>query len=146
LGFALARGISAEGVAAAGRRCGGAALRGDCPAGGTFHHVHDTPFISTVRAFFFLFLEKEKDLCGGTEAKKKKSGALSLRGVAGDYASRLRTGVSVSRVKPLPEFKIAKLPFVNIEFFIYTNKPQGLFARLWRVSFFFWNGFGCFCA
>jgi hypothetical protein len=43
--------------------------------------VHDTPLNSAVRAFFFLFLEKEKGLCGGTEAKKKKSAH------AGDYAA-----------------------------------------------------------
>jgi hypothetical protein len=43
--------------------------------------VHESTFQRAHRAFFFLFLEKEKGLCGGTEAKKKKSAH------AGDYAA-----------------------------------------------------------
>jgi hypothetical protein len=48
----------------------------------------------------------------------------ALDSLGGSYPSaNYGTRESNSRVKPLPEFKIAKLSFVNFEFFIYSNKP-----------------------
>ena len=95
--------------------------------GGFYYHVLDTPFDSAVRAFFFLFLEKEKMKQKRKSLCMRETTPLGYRSPIGSLevslTANFSTRVSVSRVKSLPEFKIAKLSFVNIEFFIYSTKP-----------------------